>query len=266
MQFYLVSPLLAFLVFKVCRTARGAAPFLVLLLGLSVFWRWRFCVVPHLETEYWIEHVFFPLWANLEFFLAGFLATPLIEFFRPRLAHRGGFRHPWLIRTAVYLFFLGFITLAAFIIRQWGLGSPWGYFSYMALLPALAIFAVVVSIVFLELCAHSQPPRAKSLPEQLDLIRKSPVRAFELFGTLTYGIYIWHMPILMKISPYLTEIDPLFHFAELFGVVVVVTVLVSGITYHFIEYPFDAKKKFQQPVNRDPAQGGNDETPPLVLG
>ena len=50
---------------------------------------------------------------------------------------------------------------------------------------------------------------------------------------------------MMSISPFFTDPDPFWRYLKLSSTLLAVTVLMASVTYHFIEYPFDAKKKFK---------------------
>jgi hypothetical protein len=66
---------------------------------------------------------------------------------------------------------------------------------------------------------------------------RNPVRLIEIFGYLSYGIYVWHMPIIRQITPIVTSQIPLEAFLTKIGIVVMLCALVATVTYYLVELP-----------------------------
>jgi peptidoglycan/LPS O-acetylase OafA/YrhL len=66
---------------------------------------------------------------------------------------------------------------------------------------------------------------------------RNPVRLIEIFGYLSYGIYVWHMPIIRQITPIVTSQIPLEAFLTKVGIVAILCILVATITYYLVELP-----------------------------
>jgi peptidoglycan/LPS O-acetylase OafA/YrhL len=63
------------------------------------------------------------------------------------------------------------------------------------------------------------------------------VRLIEIFGCLSYGIYVWHMPIIRQITPLVTSQIPLEVFLTKVGIVIFLCTLVSIVTFYLVEVP-----------------------------
>ncbi len=66
---------------------------------------------------------------------------------------------------------------------------------------------------------------------------RNPIRLIEIFGYLSYGIYVWHMPIIRQITPIVTSQIPLEVFLTKVGIVVMLCGLVASVTYYLVELP-----------------------------
>jgi hypothetical protein len=66
---------------------------------------------------------------------------------------------------------------------------------------------------------------------------RNPVRLIEVFGYLSYGIYVWHMPIIRQISPIVTSQIPLEVFLTKVSIVAILCILVATVTYYLVELP-----------------------------
>jgi peptidoglycan/LPS O-acetylase OafA/YrhL len=75
--------------------------------------------------------------------------------------------------------------------------------------------------------------------------REHPWRILEVLGVLSYGIYIWHLPILAKIQPLLTSDIPIYAYFYRFFATLMGSTLLASITYLAIELPTANLKKFK---------------------
>jgi peptidoglycan/LPS O-acetylase OafA/YrhL len=69
------------------------------------------------------------------------------------------------------------------------------------------------------------------------------VNKIEIFGLMTYAIYVWHEPILLAAG---RSSQPLTNAASSIKSLIagcLITLIVSGIMYFFVEMPFDKKRK-----------------------
>jgi peptidoglycan/LPS O-acetylase OafA/YrhL len=68
-------------------------------------------------------------------------------------------------------------------------------------------------------------------------ILKNPLRILEIFGILSYGIYIWHSPILGNITPIFTTKVPIEAFYIRLTSTLILSSLLAVVTFYFIELP-----------------------------
>ncbi|WP_019502487.1 acyltransferase family protein [Pseudanabaena sp. PCC 6802] len=66
---------------------------------------------------------------------------------------------------------------------------------------------------------------------------RNPIRLIEVFGYLSYGIYVWHMPIIRRITPLVTSQIPLELFFIKVGTVMFLCTLVATVTFYLVELP-----------------------------
>jgi peptidoglycan/LPS O-acetylase OafA/YrhL len=68
-------------------------------------------------------------------------------------------------------------------------------------------------------------------------------RPIRYLGDISFGVYLWHMPIVLAILPLLpADYSPATKFWLLLVSVVPLTVLVAGLSYRFVELPFLRRK------------------------
>lgn len=76
-----------------------------------------------------------------------------------------------------------------------------------------------------------------------DSLLKNPVRFLEVLGTLSYGLYIWHQVIVEKITPIFTSPIPVEAFYSRFIATMILSILLSSVTYYLVELPATKWKK-----------------------
>ncbi len=79
---------------------------------------------------------------------------------------------------------------------------------------------------------------------------ENPARILEIMGVLSYGIYLWHYHIIQNIAPIVTVTDPLTTFFHKLSVVVILSVILSAVTYSLVEVPYAKRKKYSSSVER----------------
>ncbi|MHC5823677.1 MAG: acyltransferase family protein [Nostoc sp.] len=86
----------------------------------------------------------------------------------------------------------------------------------------------------------------KNEPLSFSAILRNPLRVVELFGTVSYGVYIWHMPIITKISTIFTSPIPIEAFYMRLIATLILSTLLASITYFVIEIPCSRWKTYQK--------------------
>lgn len=127
-----------------------------------------------------------------------------------RLADQGGGRPTW--TTWIPLGALGAVILIARITST---GSDWVYSGALAGFALLSVVLVIGAV------------------ERGPLRRLLECRALTIVGTVSYGLYLYHWPIFVWMTPDRTDLDGV----ALFGVQLAATAAVSASSYLILESP-----------------------------
>lgn len=232
-RFYILVPLIYLLAQKIIR---GRKSFLLLVGAVALFFivqRYRVYMHHGADPNFnviWILKSYIPLDANLDLFLFGFLSNYLI-----RRADNTAYPTRLINKPmATVAFFAVFMLYALF--------------SYKALIFRTAIFSPIFfiatqTIVAMGTCytlyCFETTTSYRCTEVSWRQIIAHPARLFEIFGTLTFGIYLWHLPILRSFSHWNIRLADqhlffLIKFAYTFGI----ATAVAALTYVLIEEPF----------------------------
>ena len=216
MQFYMLIALLATYI-KKCNVLKVIIPTLIITYG------WRLFVVHHSNTGSPQDVFMFFVWATqlpgmLDEFLVGYLVARFVR--SDYATNFFAYKYTPLIlfiASALMLFLMFHIYLnnSAF----WPI--PWMvifFRTYMAL---------TFGVLILFLCAL-----------KINKKIRMALTPFYYGGTISYGIYLWHLPVLMSVKEKLSWLSPL---QSLF-VIVVFTLVLSSLSWHFIEKKFLVRK------------------------
>jgi peptidoglycan/LPS O-acetylase OafA/YrhL len=233
MQFYLLAPLLFLLVRPLLRRQSGTAIAIavVLLVGAEV--RYAPIIIFHDQATpfgHWLPLIYTPIWANLDLFVVGMLAN---GFTADRGAIEQGQEHSdWtglkavaVIAMAVGWFVTSYVANGGLNEHRAALGLPFvvafpGLFAGLALL-WIAAFA----------------DHAKRAPLSWFTIKRNPRRVVEALAALTYGVFLWHSPILMRIGASLSWGGPLRTYALRFALGLPLSLAFATFTYFTVERP-----------------------------
>ncbi|BAZ30930.1 O-acetyltransferase OatA [Cylindrospermum sp. NIES-4074] len=80
-------------------------------------------------------------------------------------------------------------------------------------------------------------------------ILRNPLRIIEVFGNLSFGVYIWHTPIITNITPIFTSNIPIEAFYARLTATLILSILLATVTYYLVELPC-AKWKIYQKTNQ----------------
>jgi peptidoglycan/LPS O-acetylase OafA/YrhL len=210
MQFYVLMMLIAPWLAK-------ARPWKIALLSVAVAWTWRWgsfaILIPGPLDKPYMAQTQLP--GMLDEFAIGLLLARFVRADAGRrwIARlRGDVRARW--------------ALASFAaLCSWALFTVFMAHDYWAE-AAMAVFfrtalAWCAGLVLLLLCAWPMPKRRAGVALPLYL------------GKISYGIYLWHVPVLFFLGGH-TQLEP----ALAFPVALLATVGMAALTWHFVEQPF----------------------------
>jgi peptidoglycan/LPS O-acetylase OafA/YrhL len=66
-----------------------------------------------------------------------------------------------------------------------------------------------------------------------DLTRATPLRPLNYLGEISYGIYLWHLPVILAVKQIFPSAAPV----TILWATLVVVIALSATTWHFIERP-----------------------------
>lgn len=66
---------------------------------------------------------------------------------------------------------------------------------------------------------------------------RNPLRVLEVFGNLSYGVYVWHLPIIAKFNPIFTSEIPIEAYFKRLAATLIVSGLLAIVTYYLVELP-----------------------------
>jgi peptidoglycan/LPS O-acetylase OafA/YrhL len=196
------------------------------------------------NLSYALKYWYSPLSTNLDVFLIGFLLNPLILIWQRRYA-----THPPLTARQVgglkcgaiglmVLFYL-FTAHHLYFQEQWGVATlPTRGIrtsTTFFLLQPLTALCTALFIVAFEIAAPTV--RAKLTPRNL---LDQPLRMIEILGQISYGIYIWHSPIIHQAVGRVivtTGQLPIVIFYHRLSLALILSGLFAAITYWVIERP-----------------------------
>lgn len=76
-------------------------------------------------------------------------------------------------------------------------------------------------------------------------ILNNPLRILEVIGNLSYGIYIWHMPIIARTYDIFTSEIPIEAFYIRLTATLILSTILATVTYYLVELPFSKWKIYQ---------------------
>ena len=275
-QFYLTAPLLFSLSHRFCKSRRRILSAMGCVVVAVFFIKWivwtafsqRIQADIYMAFAYWYT----PLVTNLDIFLLGFLINPLLRLKYSHsknsnlfgIAITNNLRLWKLVSIGLVIGLYLFSSTHLYYAEQWGTWGPdkaatHGILTTTSIFILQPLTAGIVSfyIYVFEKDPNPQPKssgalvRSTPLPLSWNAILQNPMRGFEILGNLSYGIYLWHTPVLIRISSLLVQSQPLPNFFLRVKATLFLSILLSIITYYTVELPASRLKFY--PV-KDPVQ------------
>lgn len=262
-QFYLIVPFLFIFFRDRVRNKQQILLDALILAGGSLFLRvflW-FIIQANFSPDEaaiaFVRHVYVPLWMNLDLFLGGFLLNFWMnsEWQRLQTRNLGGWRRKsisiWqrqISRLSRFCAHLGFKKIAVTIVLLLYLVTASLKYQNQELLglisPTLTLVATSFFIYIFETATAMNSHRC-NCKLSLKACRENPWRFLEVLGFLSYGIYIWHLPILAKIQPLLVSNIPIESYFIRFFATLVLSIILATMTYYLVELPTANMKKLK---------------------
>ena len=195
------------------------------------------------QMGYAFKYWYTPLIVNLDLFFCGFLLNPLIQNYKLNWNHRKSFFSKLI---AVILIILLYLFTAHHLYHQelWNLPNRSGGWrtltTILVLQPLTAIITAFFIFAFEKDIYHEFTKNEKL---SFNTILKNPARILEIIGNLSYGIYIWHMPIITRTYEVFNAEIPIEAFYIRLTATLILSALLSTVTYYLIELPFARWKR-----------------------
>ncbi len=195
------------------------------------------------QMEYAFKYWYAPLSNSLDLFLCGFLINPLLKYQHlNRLKISNNFK--WLNSSkkiiSVILLLVLYLFTAYHLYHQelWGLiGRPSGWRTSTTIFLLQPLTAIITSFFIFAFESEDYYGFTKNEKLSFATILRNPFRILEILGNLSYGIYIWHMPIIGKITPVFTSDIPIEAFYNRLTATTILSTALAVITYYLVEIP-----------------------------
>jgi peptidoglycan/LPS O-acetylase OafA/YrhL len=242
-QFYLIVPFIyIFLKNRLTKPSQIWQTVLLLQIGLLIirYLGWQEITANFqdrtVQLNEFAKYLYTPMVANLDSFLCGFLLNPLIlhqnrhpivnHFRRLLPATKNQQINPK--QTAITLLLLLYF-LTAYI----------KYHSQPILLIIAPTITSAVTCYFIWVfeAGVAYQNTHKKQPVSLIACLKTPWVLAEIFGILSYSVYIWHLPIIVAFTPIFTSPIPLEAYFKRVIATLIIATLTASATYYLIELP-----------------------------
>lgn len=228
---------------------------LIVFFSKTLSWLSFFHQINH-QMEYAFKYWYTPIFNNIDIFLCGFLVNALIKFQKP-ISHNIEYRfHHKVFWNKKYLSIILMILLYLFTAHHlyhqelWGLTNrPGGWRTITTIFIFQPLTAVITSFFIFSFESDNYLIYSKNEKLSFASVLKNPLRLLELFGNLSYGIYIWHMPILGKIYSLFTSNIPIEAFYHRLLATLILSVILATVTYYLVELPATKWKNYHSSSN-----------------
>ena len=195
------------------------------------------------QMGYAFKYWYTPLIVNLDLFFCGFLLNPLIQNYKLNWNQRKSFFSKLI---AVILIILLYLFTAHHLYHQelWNLPNRSGGWRTLTTILVLQPLTAIITAFFIfafEKDVYYDFTKNEKL--SFTTILKNPSRILEIIGNLSYGIYIWHMPIITRTYEVFNAEIPIEAFYIRLTATLILSALLSTVTYYLVELPFARWKR-----------------------
>jgi len=171
----------------------------------------------------WVTLIFTPTLSNMDLFLTGFFLNPIIQSYKTTKTT---------IKNGIAI---GFGILAIFYVIQSYVFAQGVVLHHFPVAVALKGLGPTITAIFIALVIAMFELGDRRGEYKLG-------RKTQIFGLLTYAIYVWHAPILTAIKDAVGPIHDIWSASAFTFVAFSITLIVGAVSYYLIEVPFERFK------------------------
>ncbi|WP_414619302.1 acyltransferase family protein [Calothrix sp. CCY 0018] len=195
------------------------------------------------EMGYAFKYWYTPLIVNLDLFLCGFLINGLIQNRKPNLNQtKSLFTKIFAVTLIIFLYL--FSAHHLYYQELWNLPNRSGGWRTLTTILILQPLTAIITSFFIfafEKDVYHEFIKHEKL--SFSTILKNPVRILEIAGNLSYGIYIWHMPIITRTYDVFNAEIPIEAFYIRLTATLFLSTVLATVTYYLVELPFSKWKR-----------------------
>ncbi|MGB3755814.1 MAG: acyltransferase [Rivularia sp. (in: cyanobacteria)] len=246
-QFYLIVPFIYSLIQNRLNNQKkvliaGLSIILATLIFRSFLWI-SFQTEITQEMGYAFKYWYTPLIVNLDLFICGFLLNALIQNRKTNLNQRKSLITKIFAVTLIILLYL-FTAHHLYYQELWNLPNrSGGWRTLTTILILQPLTAIITSFFIFAFEKDVYHEFTKNEKLSFSAILKNPVRILEIVGNLSYGIYIWHMPIITRTYDIFNAEIPIEAFYIRLTATLILSTALATVTYYLVELPFSRWKR-----------------------
>ena len=247
MQFYLIIPFIYSLIKKRLNNQKKTliTGFLIILTTFII--RGLLWISFHNEITqemgYAFKYWYTPLIVNLDLFLCGFIVNALIQNYKLNWNQTKTFIAKLITATLIILLYL-FSAHHLYHQELWNLPNrSGGWRTLTTILILQPLTAIITSLFIFAFEKDAYHDFNKNEKLSFNTILKNPLRILEIVGNLSYGIYIWHMPIITRTYEVFNAEIPIEAFYIRLTATLILSTVLSTVTYYLVELPFAKWKR-----------------------